>query len=64
MVFFDDDPVNIKDVSSIGVLSKLTPNGVTREAFLEVLAEFQDSRTQRSDSEVASASEQRIQSNC
>ena len=31
MVFFDDDPQNIRDVSGIGVLSILTPEGVTRE---------------------------------
>ena len=40
MIFFDDDPHNISDVSSIGVLSILTPNGVTRDVFEEGLRQF------------------------
>mmetsp|Transcript_19804 Transcript_19804/g.39270 ORF Transcript_19804/g.39270 Transcript_19804/m.39270 type:complete len:181 (+) Transcript_19804:90-632(+) len=33
MIFFDDDPANIRDVGSLGVVSILTPDGVTREAW-------------------------------
>jgi magnesium-dependent phosphatase 1 len=33
MLFFDDDPANIRDVSSLGVTCVLTPKGVTRECF-------------------------------
>ena len=40
MIFFDDDPQNIQDVSSIGVLSILTPDGVTRDVWQKGLAAF------------------------
>jgi len=51
MIFFDDDPTNIRDVSSLGVLSVLTPHGVTRKVFEEGLAVFA-ARAQSSDSGV------------
>ena len=44
MVFFDDDPQNIRDVSSLGVLSVLTPDGVTRAAWEKGLAAFDAAR--------------------
>lgn len=40
MLFFDDDPSNIYDVSRLGVTCILTPNGVTRDAFQEGLTAF------------------------
>mmetsp|Transcript_18213 Transcript_18213/g.33057 ORF Transcript_18213/g.33057 Transcript_18213/m.33057 type:complete len:182 (-) Transcript_18213:79-624(-) len=40
MLFFDDDPANIRDVSELGVCSILTPNGVDEEAWLGGLATF------------------------
>ena len=40
MIFFDDDPRNISDVSGLDVLSILTPQGVTREVFDQGLAAF------------------------
>ena len=40
MLFFDDDPNNIRDVSALGVCSILTPQGVTEEAWQEGLATF------------------------
>lgn len=33
MCFFDDDPANIRDVSTLGVHCFLTPQGVTRDIF-------------------------------
>lgn len=44
MIFFDDDPVKIRDVASIGVISVLTPEGVTRQAFGEGLSAFAEAR--------------------
>mmetsp|Transcript_58339 Transcript_58339/g.132114 ORF Transcript_58339/g.132114 Transcript_58339/m.132114 type:complete len:182 (-) Transcript_58339:216-761(-) len=40
MIFFDDDPANIRDVQSLGVLSVLTPQGVTRKHFEDGLEAF------------------------
>ena len=40
MVFFDDDPHNIKEVKTLGVCCKLTPDGVTRRAWDEALSDF------------------------
>lgn len=40
MLFFDDDPSNIYDVSRLGVTCILTPDGVTRDAFQEGLTKF------------------------
>ena len=40
MIFFDDDPQNIRDVSTLGVLSVLTPDGVTRGAWEQGLVAF------------------------
>ena len=40
MIFFDDDPQNIRDVGSLGVLSVLTPQGGTREVWERGLADY------------------------
>jgi magnesium-dependent phosphatase 1 len=40
MVFFDDQRGNISDVSSLGVMSILTPNGVEKEHWKRCLEEF------------------------
>ena len=40
MLFFDDDPTNIRDVSKLGVTSILTPHGVTAEKWAEGLQHF------------------------
>ena len=37
MLFFDDDPYNIQDVSRLGVTCVETPDGVTSEAWEEGL---------------------------
>ena len=37
MLFFDDDPYNIRDVSRLGVTCVETPDGVTLEAWEEGL---------------------------
>jgi magnesium-dependent phosphatase 1 len=47
MIFFDDDPKNIRDVSSLGVLSILTPDGVTREAWNKGLELFSRSEASK-----------------
>jgi magnesium-dependent phosphatase 1 len=44
MIFFDDDPQNIRDVGSLGVLSVLTPKGVTRDVWEKGLADFSAAR--------------------
>ena len=41
MLFFDDDPANIRDVSSLGVTCVLTPKGVTRECFDQGMRAYQ-----------------------
>eukprot|EP00746_Dinoflagellata_sp_MGD_P067482 gnl/MRDRNA2_/MRDRNA2_27858_c0_seq1.p1 gnl/MRDRNA2_/MRDRNA2_27858_c0~~gnl/MRDRNA2_/MRDRNA2_27858_c0_seq1.p1 ORF type:complete len:292 (-),score=16.67 gnl/MRDRNA2_/MRDRNA2_27858_c0_seq1:34-909(-) len=48
MLFFDDAPENVRNGSSIGVTSILTPNGVTKESWLEGLAVFRDNARARS----------------
>eukprot|EP00930_Biecheleria_cincta_P098365 TRINITY_DN90019_c0_g1_i1.p1 TRINITY_DN90019_c0_g1~~TRINITY_DN90019_c0_g1_i1.p1 ORF type:complete len:184 (+),score=32.01 TRINITY_DN90019_c0_g1_i1:224-775(+) len=40
MLFFDDDPSNIRDVQRLGVTSILTPDGVTEAKWQEGLAAF------------------------
>lgn len=40
MLFFDDDPENIYDVSKLGVTCVLTPDGVTRAVFNKGLDQF------------------------
>ena len=40
MLFFDDDPKNIKDVSELGVCSVLTPSGVDEDAWRRGLGAF------------------------
>lgn len=40
MCFFDDDPVNIRDVSSLGVVCVLTPDGVTSDAWEKGLRDY------------------------
>mmetsp|Transcript_3509 Transcript_3509/g.10359 ORF Transcript_3509/g.10359 Transcript_3509/m.10359 type:complete len:174 (-) Transcript_3509:68-589(-) len=40
MLFFDDDPMNISAVGGLGVLSILTPSGVTKDAWEQGLAKF------------------------
>ena len=44
MLFFDDDDWNIKNVSSLGVVSILTPDGVTQDAWEQGLREFAEAR--------------------
>mmetsp|Transcript_12095 Transcript_12095/g.31128 ORF Transcript_12095/g.31128 Transcript_12095/m.31128 type:complete len:196 (-) Transcript_12095:199-786(-) len=48
MVFFDDQRGNISDVSSLGVLSILTPNGVEGKHWVQCLDEFEKRRGGRS----------------
>jgi magnesium-dependent phosphatase-1 len=45
MVFFDDQRGNIKDVSSVGVLSILTPNGVEAAHWTQCLDQFHSRST-------------------
>ena len=45
MLFFDDDRDNIEHVSEIGVVSVLTPDGVTHEAWEQGLRRFMENRT-------------------
>ena len=40
MLFFDDDPFNISDVSKLGVTCVLTPDGVTKTAWELGLHDF------------------------
>lgn len=42
MLFFDDDPANIRDVSRLGVTCVLTPHGVTREKYDEGIRAFKE----------------------
>lgn len=44
MIFFDDDHTNVRDVATLGVISMLTPDGVTREVFNQGLASFAQAR--------------------
>ncbi|CAE7231172.1 MDP1 [Symbiodinium pilosum] len=44
MLFFDDDPSNIQDVSRLGVTCIETPDGVTAEAWEEGLKQFSKRR--------------------
>jgi magnesium-dependent phosphatase 1 len=44
MIFFDDDSFNVRDVATLGVISILTPDGVTREVFQQGLASFAQAR--------------------
>eukprot|EP00038_Savillea_parva_P025001 m.45794 g.45794 ORF g.45794 m.45794 type:complete len:191 (-) comp6695_c0_seq1:217-789(-) len=45
MVFFDDQHGNIRDVSSLGVLSIRTPYGIEEQHWQECLASFHRQRT-------------------
>lgn len=40
MLFFDDDPYNIREVGALGVVCVLTPDGVTRDAYRKGLELF------------------------
>jgi magnesium-dependent phosphatase 1 len=40
MIFFDDDPWNISEVSKLGVVSILTPDGVTQQVWEQGLRIF------------------------
>ena len=44
MVFFDDDPANIRDVGALGVVCQLTPDGVTAAAWEAGLGAFAKAR--------------------
>ena len=44
MLFFDDDQENIRHVSELGVVSVLTPEGVTEDAWEQGLRRFMEAR--------------------
>ena len=44
MVFFDDDPANIRDVAPLGVVCQLTPDGVTAAAWEAALGAYAKAR--------------------
>lgn len=47
MIFFDDDPSNIRDVSRLGVTCILTPHGVTKEKYDEGMRAYASSAAKR-----------------
>jgi magnesium-dependent phosphatase 1 len=47
MLFFDDDPSNIRDVSALGVTCVLTPKGVTRDNLEEGLRAYAGARARK-----------------
>ncbi|KAJ8598884.1 hypothetical protein CTAYLR_009973 [Chrysophaeum taylorii] len=44
MLFFDDDPWNISEVSQLGVTCVLTPEGITRAVYEKAMADFRRRR--------------------
>mgnify|MGYP001985302890 CR=1 FL=1 len=44
MLFFDDDQENIRHVSELGVVSVLTPEGVTADAWEQGLRRFMEAK--------------------
>ena len=44
MLFFDDDQENIRHVSELGVVSVLTPEGVTEDTWEQGLRRFMEAR--------------------
>ncbi|KAG8469765.1 hypothetical protein KFE25_006220 [Diacronema lutheri] len=48
MLFFDDDPSNIRDVSRLGVTCILTPQGMTAEKYDEGIRAFMSAKERQS----------------